>query len=218
MKINEVEQAVGITKKNIRFYEKEGLLHPARNSENGYRDYGEQDVEELKKIKLLRKLAVPLEEIRNLQSGRLTLEDGLRRHLVMLEREQNNLERTLEFCRHMQEEGGRMDTLNVSGYLTQIEQMEQEGMRFMNVKQMDQKRKKWQGSLLAGGAAILFCIWFIVLMLWAILEEPIDTAPMLLLLLFLVVAPVSVLGSVIYALIQRKKEIQEGEEDAASKY
>ena len=33
MKINQVEQLVGITKKNIRFYEKEGLLSPERNSE-----------------------------------------------------------------------------------------------------------------------------------------------------------------------------------------
>ena len=36
MKINEVEKIIGITKKNIRFYEKEGLLSPCRNKENGY--------------------------------------------------------------------------------------------------------------------------------------------------------------------------------------
>ena len=199
MKINEVEQAVGITKKNIRFYEKEGLLHPARNTENGYRDYAKQDVEELKKIKLLRKLAIPLEEIRNLQSGRLMLEDGLRRHLVVLERD-----------------GGQMDTLDASAYLEEMEQMEQEGMRFMNVRQVDQK-KKWQGSLLAGGAAMLFCVWLIAIMVWALVEEPIGIGPTIL-MLFLVVAPVGVAVSVIFALIQRKKEIQEGEEDAASKY
>ena len=44
MKINEVEQLVGVTKRNIRFYEKEGLLSPGR-TDNGYRDYGEEDVE-----------------------------------------------------------------------------------------------------------------------------------------------------------------------------
>ena len=32
MKINQVEQLVGITKGNIRFYEKEGLLTPGRNN------------------------------------------------------------------------------------------------------------------------------------------------------------------------------------------
>ena len=54
MRINKVEELVGITKKNIRFYEEQGLLSPARNLENGYRDYSEEDVETLHKIKLLR--------------------------------------------------------------------------------------------------------------------------------------------------------------------
>ena len=76
MKINEVEQLVGVTKRNIRFYEKEGLLSPGR-TDNGYRDYGEADVEALRKIKLLRKLDVPLEEIRRMQQGTLTLTDGV---------------------------------------------------------------------------------------------------------------------------------------------
>ena len=39
MKINEVEAAVGVTKKNIRFYEEEGLISPRRESGNGYRSY-----------------------------------------------------------------------------------------------------------------------------------------------------------------------------------
>ena len=56
LKINEVEALVGITRKNIRFYEAEGLLSPRRNSQNGYRDYGETEVEVLRRIKLLRKL------------------------------------------------------------------------------------------------------------------------------------------------------------------
>ena len=35
MKINEVEAAVGVTKKNIRFYEEEGLISPRREPGNG---------------------------------------------------------------------------------------------------------------------------------------------------------------------------------------
>ena len=69
MRINEVERRVGVSKKNIRFYEEEGLLKPGRNAENGYREYSEADVEQLLKIRLLRQLSVPLEEIRRLQTG-----------------------------------------------------------------------------------------------------------------------------------------------------
>ena len=93
MKINEVEALVGITKKNIRFYEEQGLLKPGRNSQNGYREYGPGEVEQLKQIKLLRKLGVPLEEIRRMQSGGHTVGDGMRRHLVTLERERERAEK-----------------------------------------------------------------------------------------------------------------------------
>ena len=58
MKINEVEAAVGVTKKNIRFYEEEGLITPGREPGNGYRSYSQADVERLRRIKLLRKLDV----------------------------------------------------------------------------------------------------------------------------------------------------------------
>ena len=38
MKIKQVEELVGITRKNIRFYEEQGLLSVER-AENGYREY-----------------------------------------------------------------------------------------------------------------------------------------------------------------------------------
>ena len=40
MNIAEAERRTGLTRANIRFYEKEGLLKPTRG-ENGYRDYTE---------------------------------------------------------------------------------------------------------------------------------------------------------------------------------
>ena len=66
MKIYQVEELVGITKKNIRFYEDEGLLNPKRDPQNDYRDYSLEDVHTLERIKLLRKLSVPIEEIRQM--------------------------------------------------------------------------------------------------------------------------------------------------------
>ena len=73
MKINQVEELVGITKKNIRFYEDQGLINPNRNLENGYREYSLDDVKILNQIKLLRRLEVPIEEIRKLQQNQTSL-------------------------------------------------------------------------------------------------------------------------------------------------
>lgn len=120
MKINEVERLVGITKGNIRFYEKEGLLTPGRNSENGYRDYSEADVIWLKKIKLLRMLDVPIEEILRLKAGSLTLTDAMGRHMIQLERRQANLEAMHALCAELRDSRGTLDGLDADGVLERI--------------------------------------------------------------------------------------------------
>ena len=63
MNINELENKTGVTKQNIRFYEKKGLLHPKRNSLNNYREYTQEDLRTLQMIKMLRRLDMSLEEI-----------------------------------------------------------------------------------------------------------------------------------------------------------
>ena len=74
----EMEQRSGVPRANIRYYEAEGLLTPARSG-NGYRDYSEEDLRTLEKIKLLRRLGVSIEELRALRSGRADLAAVLRR-------------------------------------------------------------------------------------------------------------------------------------------
>ena len=39
MNIKQASEQSGVSSPNIRFYEKEGLLTPARNRSNAYRDY-----------------------------------------------------------------------------------------------------------------------------------------------------------------------------------
>ena len=57
MKINNAEKATGLTQKAIRLYESKGLIKVSRDS-NGYRNYSEDDIEALKKIKLFRSVGV----------------------------------------------------------------------------------------------------------------------------------------------------------------
>ena len=58
MMIKEAEERTGLTRSNIRFYEKEKLIEPSRNDQNGYREYSEEDIEKLKKIAFLRTLEI----------------------------------------------------------------------------------------------------------------------------------------------------------------
>ncbi len=213
MKINQVEQAVGISKKNIRFYEQEGLLSPSRSA-NGYRDYTEEDVTVLQQIKLLRKLDIPIEEIRRLQTGSLTLEDCLRRHLIVLERRSRNLEATNAFCHRLLAEDARLGTLNVPMLLQEMETMEEGGTNFVNIRKKDSQERK-RGALIGGFVAILVMALPIVLMTAVVITEP--EIPILLAAAFIVVPLIGIIGTVA-ALRERLKEIEGGELDEASKY
>ena len=70
MKIKEVSQLTGLSKKTIRFYEEEGLIQPEKTYQNGraYRDYTEAHVEALKEIAILRKARFSVEEIKTISS------------------------------------------------------------------------------------------------------------------------------------------------------
>ena len=65
MTIKEVEKKLNITRANIRFYEKEGLLQPKR-CDNEYRDYSEDDLKRLEKILIFRKCNISIENIQHI--------------------------------------------------------------------------------------------------------------------------------------------------------
>lgn len=65
MYTQEAAKLSGTTKKAIEYYCLKGLLNP-QFTENGYRNFSEEDVVCLKKISLLRSLGVSVEEIREL--------------------------------------------------------------------------------------------------------------------------------------------------------
>ena len=98
MKINQVEELVGITKKNIRFYEDQGLVKPERNPDNGYREYSISDVMQLEKIKLLRMLDVPCEDIRRLINNDVSLKECMEAHSISLAHRQRDIENMKEMC------------------------------------------------------------------------------------------------------------------------
>jgi MerR family copper efflux transcriptional regulator len=63
MNIGQASAASGVSAKMIRHYEAIGLLRPAARRENSYRDYGEDEVHELRFIGRARKLGFAIAEI-----------------------------------------------------------------------------------------------------------------------------------------------------------
>ena len=214
MKIYQVEELVGISKKNIRFYEDQGLLNPSRNPQNDYREYSLKDVKTLEMIKLLRKLSVPIEEIRLLQKGSMTFSSCMTQQIERIEKEEQNVQVIKELCVRLRDEQGDMNSLDAQVYLSQMEKMEMEGTKFVDIQKEDINRKKKGGAVIG---AVSFC--FLMLMALGGLVYAVVTkrAPIFPMLIPIVIIFGLVIGTV-FMLIQRIKEINNGEEYEARKY
>lgn len=213
MKIKQVEELVGITRKNIRFYEEQGLLQVAR-ADNGYREYHMQDVRRLQQIRLLRKLSVPLEDIRALFAGTLRLDTCLSRQTMQYERQKRDLDQMTKFCEMLMQKNASLESLDAELCLERMERLEKEGTSFMDVNKTDVQKKRRNGAVL--GAAFMICVMLavIALVLWANTQEEI---PMPVLCIVIGIAVVMI-GGVLAALRSRLREIKGGEEDEAAKY
>lgn len=129
MNIKEVEEITGMQRANIRYYESEGLVVPQRNKENGYRIYSEEDAEALQKIRLLRTLDIPLEEIKQLRSGQRELRQVLEGHLEALQEKQTLLERSGDVSRLILTDAASFDTLDALRYLRILENGDSDALK-----------------------------------------------------------------------------------------
>lgn len=101
MTIKEVEELTGLSRSNVRFYEKERLIFPSRNEKNGYRDYSESDVENIKKIAYLRTLGISVEDIRNVIEEKESLHKVIQKQKEMLKKQLSDLDRAKILCEKM---------------------------------------------------------------------------------------------------------------------
>lgn len=115
-----MEARSGVPRANIRYYEAEGLLAPARSG-NGYRDYSEEDLRTLEKIKLLRRLGVTIEALRALRDGRAELSAVLDRRLAEVGGEQAALGRVERVCSDLRRTGATFTGLDPGRYLADLD-------------------------------------------------------------------------------------------------
>lgn len=214
MKINQVEELVGITKKNIRFYEDQGLLNPDRNPENGYRDYSLKDVDCLLKIKLLRKIDVPIEEIRQMEEGKLSFNECMAEQSHRLSIKRDNTQMMIGLCDRLNNEVTDYDKIDASSYLDELKDLEKGGAVFMDLTKNDISKKTMTGAVVAAAFFIALMLFIIVAAIFGSINDPIPKP-----LLILILAIPSILALMtLAALLQRIGEIKKGEAYEARKY
>ena len=213
MRIKEVEDLVGITKKNIRFYEKEGLLTPGRELENSYRDYSEDDVKRLHIIKLLRKLDMPISAISDVLEERISLPEALHLHSLLLEEQRCGIVNAQRVCRTISESGAALSELDAEHFLSEIVRGEQNSTELVNIHSRDTV-KKTRETVIVSIVIVALLLVLAVLLIYLNNAGTMSTGVLLACSAIIVI----VLVGVVAAIITRLKEIRGGEENDLGNY
>ncbi len=129
MKVNELEKSLNISRANIRFYEKEGLLKPVRK-ENNYRDYSEEEVALLKKIVIYRKLGISIGDIKSIFDGALSLDSAINQNINSINNEIAELTIAAKFCDEILKKNVTNETFDTEYYWNEISNLEISGNKF----------------------------------------------------------------------------------------
>lgn len=129
--IKEAEEQTGISRANIRYYEKMGLLQPKRNEKNGYREYTPEDIKRILQIKILRKLDVPIEEIKNTFDCPEMFGEVIQKQKENLEKQRAELTDAIDFCEEIKEEN--LGDFDPQYYLKKMDEKEKKGAVFADL-------------------------------------------------------------------------------------
>ena len=135
MKINELEDLLGVSRATIRYYEDQGLVTPPR-TENGYRDYSDEEVRLFQKIIVLRKLGVGVPEIKDLIEDKADLHDVLEQNVDNLRTQQCEIAAAIKMCEELDAEAKDFAGIDSPKYLKTIYESEQKGTHFAEAKEM----------------------------------------------------------------------------------
>lgn len=123
MNIKAAEELSGVSRQNIRFYEREGLLNPDRNPENDYREYQQEHIETLKMIRVMRMLDMPLDQIKLVLEGAISPAKAAKEQKQKLKAQQEQLSAAIRFCEEWSA-FQTMDAINVDEMISRMESSE----------------------------------------------------------------------------------------------
>ena len=212
MLINDVESIVGLSKKSIRYYEENGLIHPKRNSENGYRIYDEEDIKKLKTIKFLRELGVSIKELKQLDTHELSLHECMEDRISKIRQEEEKYVKVKSLCESIYASNDDIDSIEIEHYFQTMNVLNKEGFTMRKIE--EEHNKKIRSAVLASLLFVLVMALLLGVMVFAQMQEPIPIG------VWLIIASIFILPICVmpFVLKERIIEIKRGEIDEASKY
>ena len=131
MTIKEIEKLLNISRANIRFYEKQGLLSPERQ-DNEYRNYSENDIKKLKQIIIFRKCNISIDNIKKIFNSEKKLEEITQEQLSEIEKNLKELAGAQKICKLISKDKNKISNFDENKYLKIISEEEKKGNIFHN--------------------------------------------------------------------------------------
>ena len=117
MKIGQLASIVGCTVEAVRFYEKQGLIEPAKRTSGNFRVYTEEHLKQLSFICYCRSLDISLKEIKMLLNPQCATQEQEREINDLLDRHIREVSKRIHELAHL-----RIRLIQLKGKCSQFEQ------------------------------------------------------------------------------------------------
>ena len=126
--VHEVSKLTGVSVRTLQYYDKIGLLHPAKYTDSGYRLYDDAALVKLQQILLFRELEFPLKDIKLIMdSPDFDYRKALEQQIDLLTLKKEHLENLLNLARGIKAIGVNkmdftaFDTSKIDEYAEKVE-------------------------------------------------------------------------------------------------
>lgn len=120
MKIKEVESLLDKDRSLIRYYIERDLIRPQQRG-NGYRDFSNKDIDQIKRIIILRHLQISVADISRLQKGEIDMKRMLDVSFSILNQKRKRLDAVMQICREMMDDDGLTAMFDPEKYYSMIQ-------------------------------------------------------------------------------------------------
>ena len=109
--VHEVSKLAGVSIRTLQYYDKIGLLHPAKYTESGYRLYDDTALEKLQQILLFRELQFSLKDIKAIMDNpNFDRRKALEQQIALLTLKKEHLKNLIDLARDIKDIGvNKMD-------------------------------------------------------------------------------------------------------------
>lgn len=120
MNIKQVELLLGRDRTLVRYYIDKGLVKPHQRG-NGYRDFSDADIDQIKRIIILRHLQISVADISRLQKGEIDLKRMLDVSFSILNQKRKRLDAVMQICREMMDDDGLTAMFDPEKYYSMLQ-------------------------------------------------------------------------------------------------